>query len=84
MLKVNEMDKYQLTEVMKSVITYLVDPNISIHDVPEKYYKELIDLPTDDDGYVHKYYFTDEAKVLIEVLIDEINRTNYFETRFRQ
>ncbi|QJT71682.1 hypothetical protein [Psychrobacillus phage Spoks] len=81
MMKVNDMDKYQLTEAMKSVIMYLVDPNVT-HDIPEKYYKELIDLPTDEDGYVHKYYFTDEAKVLIEILVDNIKRTNYFESRF--
>lgn len=82
MMKVNDMDKYQLTETMKSVITFLVDPNTVIHDLPEEHYKEIIAIPTDEDGYVHKYYFTDEAKMLIEIIVDMIDRTNYFEKRF--
>ena len=83
MLKVNDMDKYQLTETMKTIIMYLTDPNIVIHDLPKKYYEELINPPTDEDGYVHKFYLTDEAKILIEVFTDNINRTNYIETRFK-
>ena len=82
-MKVNDMDKYQLTETMKSVITYLADPNVSIHDLPEEHYKEIMAIPTDEDGYVHKYYFTDEAKMLIEIIDDMINSTNYIETRFK-
>lgn len=81
-MKVNDMDKYQLTETMKSVIIYLTDPNVSIHDIPKEQYKEIISIPTDEDGYVHKYYFTDESKMLIEIIIDMINSTNYFEKRF--
>lgn len=82
MMKVNDMDKYQLTEAMKSIVTYLADPNTVIRGIPKEYYEELINPPTDEVGYVHKYYFTDEAKFFIELLSEEINRTNYFEKRF--
>jgi len=31
-------------------------------------YKEILNPPTDDDGYVHKFYLSEDTKMLVEVI----------------
>lgn len=67
-MKVNDMNKYQLTERMKELIMIITDPNTSMSSIPEEILEEILNPPTDDDGYVHKFYLKDGTKDLIELL----------------
>lgn len=67
-MKVNDMDKYELTEKMKEVKELLTDPETGLFDVPNKIIEEILNPPTDKDGYVHKYYLDDDTKLMVESL----------------
>lgn len=62
------MDKFQVTERINEVRRIFDDPQADIFDVPFEIYEEIKNPPRDKDGYVHKYYLTDEIKGLIEAL----------------
>lgn len=72
-MKVNEMDKYELTKVMKEVKEYIDRPDVSFFDVPEEYFETILNPPTDKEGYVHKYYLTDDVKLFVESLMRVIS-----------
>lgn len=67
-MKINDMDKYQLTELMKEVKEMITDPETSFFDVSESIIEEILNPPTDKDGYVHKYYLNDNTKLMVESL----------------
>lgn len=67
-MKINDMDKYQLTELMKKVKETITDPEISLFDVPNSVIEEMLNPPTDKDGYVHKYYLNNDTKLMVELL----------------
>lgn len=67
-MKINDMDKYQLTELMKEVKEMITDPETSFFDVSESVIEEILNPPTDKDGYVHKYYLNDNTKLMVESL----------------
>jgi len=69
-MKVNGMDKYQLTELMNKVKEYITRPDVSFFDVPREDFEAILNPPTDKDGYVHKYYLTDSTKMLVELISD--------------
>lgn len=71
MIKVNDMDKYQVTERMKMLKRMFEDPDTNISDMDKATYDEIINSPTDKEGFVHKYYLTDQAKFLIETVIEK-------------
>lgn len=62
------MDKYQLTEFMKDLKEALTDPETSLFDVPDSIIEEILNPPTDKDGYVYKYYLMDSTKSIAESL----------------
>lgn len=68
-IKVDEMDKYQLTEAIKKVREIIYHPDTEMHDVTEEMVEEINNPPTDNDGYVHKYYLNEFTKHLIEVCL---------------
>lgn len=70
-MRVNDMDKHQLTEVIKRVKEKLKDPELDLFDVPFDVYEEINNPATDKDGFVHKYYLSEGAKGIIEVFIKE-------------
>lgn len=67
-MKINDMDKYQLTEFMKDLKEALADPETSLFDVPDPIIEEILNPSTDKDGYVHKYYLMDSTKSIAESL----------------
>lgn len=67
-MKVNDMDKYELTGRYKELMMIVMDPEISKPNIPEDLLKEILNPPTDDDGYVHHFYLKEETKSLIELL----------------
>ena len=67
-MKVNDMDKYQLTKLMKEIKEVITDPETSLFDVPRSLIEEILNPPTDKDGYVHKYYLNDDTKLMVESL----------------
>lgn len=67
-MKINDMNKYQLTELMKDLKEVILHPETSIYDVPRDVIEEIINPETDKDGYVHKYFLTDDTKLMIESL----------------
>lgn len=72
-MKVNDMDKYQVTEKMKKLKKRMNDPATRIIDLPIEVYDQVNNPVTDKDGYIHKYYLTDEVKSLIE-MFSSINK----------
>lgn len=74
-MKVNEMDKYELTESIKRAKKILNDPQTDFHicccngDDTLKILDEINNPVTDKDGFVHKYYLSDGAKSIIEFLL---------------
>lgn len=72
---VNEMEKYELTNFMKEVKEYISRPggvyfsHLTIDD-----FKEILNPPTDDDGYVHKYYLSENTKIIVELISDLIKK----------
>jgi len=73
-MKVYDMDKYQLTEQMKKLKEYVIDPNTSIHGLTEEHYEEILNPPTDKDGYIHKFYLTDSTKIFLDIFADKISK----------
>lgn len=71
-MKVNTMDKYQLTELMKEVKEYITKSGVYFSHLTKDDFEEILNPPTDKDGYVHKYYLTDSTKILIEIVSDVI------------
>lgn len=67
-MKIDDMDKYQLTEFIKDLKEVILDPETAIYDVPRDIIEEIINPETDKDGYVHKYYLTDDTKLIAESL----------------
>ena len=67
-MKINDMDKYQLTKLMKEVKDLITDPETTLFDVPMEIIEDILDPPTDKEGYVHKYYLTDDTKLMVESL----------------
>lgn len=73
-LKVNDMNKYELTEAINKAKEILSNPETNFHfcgpgseDILQAI--EEIDNPvTDKEGYVHKFYLKEETKSLIEIL----------------
>lgn len=70
-MKVNEMDKYHVTERVKMLKRILEDPNTQISHFPMDVYVEVKNPVTDKDGFVHKYYLSDKTKDFIEMLIEK-------------
>lgn len=74
-MKVDDMNKYELTEAISKVKDMLNDPDIDLHFRSEDrdYFlevaEEINNPPTDKDGYVHKYYLKDGTKSIIEVFL---------------
>ena len=62
------MDKHKLTELMKELKEYIKNPELCLFDVPSELIETILNPPTDKEGYVHKYYFTDSEKAFIESL----------------
>lgn len=69
-LKVNDMDKYQVTERMKMLKRRLNDPKAAFHNIPVEIYEEVNNPVTDSEGFIHKYYLSDDVKSLIELIIE--------------
>ncbi len=67
-MKVNEMDKYELTERMKELIIIVMEQKVSMSTIPKDILEEILNPPTDDDGYVHKFYLKEGTKFFIELL----------------
>jgi len=73
-MKVNDMDKYELTEAINKAKEILANPKTNFHycgsgsDIILQAVEEINNPPTDDDGYVHKFYLQEGTKSLIEVL----------------
>lgn len=69
------MDKYELTEAINKVKEFLSNPERNFHfNGPDR--NEVLEIldeinnpPTDDDGYVHKFYLKEETKSMIEVFL---------------
>lgn len=72
-LKINDMDKYQLTEKIGKLKEHLTNPKVGYFGVPEEIIKEILDPPTDSEGYVHKYYLKESTKSFIEVISEFVN-----------
>lgn len=62
------MDKYQLTELMGDVKKFITHPETSLFDVSADIIEEILNPPTDKEGYVHKYYLNDSTKIMVESL----------------
>ncbi|MGE7951649.1 hypothetical protein [Lysinibacillus xylanilyticus] len=73
-MKVNTMDKYQLTKLMKEVKEYITRPDVYFSHLRKEDIKEILNPPTDKDGYVHKYYLTESTKMLIEIISDVLKK----------
>lgn len=67
-MKVNDMDKYELTGRMKELMIMVMTQDISVPRIPKDILEEILNPPMDDDGYVHKFYLKEETKFFIEVL----------------
>lgn len=76
-MKVNTMDKYQLTELMKEVKEYITRPDVYFSHLRKEDIEEILNPPTDKDGYVHKYYLTDSTKTLIEFISTVIEKKSH-------
>ena len=79
-MKVNDMDKYELTEAINKAKEILSNPKTDFHfcgtgsDIILQAVEEINNPPTDGDGYVHKFYLKEETKSLVEVLADDRNK----------
>ncbi|MEK4715355.1 hypothetical protein MKX62_21540 [Sporosarcina sp. FSL K6-5500] len=62
------MDKYVLTGRVKELMMIVMDPELSMPNIPEDVLEEILNPPTDDDGYVHQFYLKEETKFFIELL----------------
>lgn len=72
---VNEMDKYELTNFMKEVKEYISKPGgVYFSHLTKDDFKEILKPPTDADGYVHKYYLSENTKILVELISDLIRK----------
>lgn len=67
-MKVNDMDKYELTGRMKELMMIVMSGQVPRRFFPEDILEEILNPPTDDDGYVHKYYLKEGTKNFIEFL----------------
>lgn len=74
-MKINNMDKYEVTKAVKKAKDVLFDPATEFHfcgpnsDEVLEMVEEIKNPVTDKDGYVHKYYLSEDAKSFIETLI---------------
>lgn len=72
---VSEMDKYELTNFMKEVKEYICRPGgVYFSHLTKDDFNEILNPPKDDDGYVHKYFLSENAKILVELISDLIKR----------
>lgn len=67
-MKVNDMDKYELTGRMKELMMIIFEGKTHTSKIPKDILEEILNPPTDQDGYVHKFYLKDETKLFIELL----------------
>lgn len=67
-MKVNDMNKYELTGRMKELMIMVMKQEISVSRIPKDILEEILNPPTDDDGYVHKFYLKEGIKFFIELL----------------
>lgn len=73
-MKVNDMNKYELTEAINKAKEILSNPETNFHfcgpdrDEVLELLEEINNPPTDDDGYVHKFYLKEDTKDLIEII----------------
>lgn len=67
------MDKYEVTRCIQKAKDWLNDPSSTVFDFPFEIYKEIMEMPTDKDGYVPIYYLSDELKTTIKVLFKDTN-----------
>lgn len=70
-MKINDMDKYQVTKAIEWMKKILSDPELQLFDFPRDVYEEIMNPVTDKDGYVHKYYLSDVAKDIIELFLEK-------------
>lgn len=74
-MRINDMDKYELTESIKKAREIINDPDTNFHFRSKdrnqvlEIVEEINNPPTDKDGYVHKHYLKDGTKDFIEILL---------------
>lgn len=71
---VNDMDKFELTRFMKEVKEYITRPDVSFSHLTKDDFEEILNPPTDKDGYVHKFYLSEDTKMLVEVISTAIKK----------
>ncbi|UUV23852.1 MULTISPECIES: hypothetical protein [Lysinibacillus] len=71
---VNQMDKYELTNFMKEVKEYITKQGVYFSHLTKDDFEEILNPPTDKDGYVQKYYLSESTKVLVEMVSELIRR----------
>lgn len=55
-MKIDNMNKYQVTESIKKAKEIITNPNTDLFDVDTEIINEIMNPPVDKDGYTHKYY----------------------------
>lgn len=70
-MKINDMDKFELTKNIKKAKEIIQNPNIGIFDLDKEIANEIINPERDQDGYVHKYYLKEETKEVIKILLEK-------------
>lgn len=81
-VKVNDMDKYQVTEAIEKAREIMRDPEREFHIHPSNYdemleiIKEIENPYRDKDGFVHKHYLREETKGIIEYFISRESKAS--------
>jgi len=76
-MKVNKMDKYELTNFMKEVKEYISRPGVYFSHLGKEDFQEILNPPTDKEGYVRKYYLSENTKMLVELISTLIKKNSH-------
>lgn len=74
---VNKMDKFELTNFMKEVKEYITRSDVYFSHLTKDDFEEILNPPTDKDGYVHKYYLSEDTKMLVELISTVIKKKSH-------
>ncbi|KZR58348.1 hypothetical protein [Pseudobacillus badius] len=66
-----QFNKYEITEMLEKLRRIFKDPETSIFDMSENLYEEVLNTPTDKEGYTPVYYLSESLKSLLEILKQE-------------
>lgn len=71
---IDNLNKFEIAKKLEELKVTLHDPEVAVFDFPESLYDEIMNMPTDKDGGVPKYYLSDDLKCIMRIVDDMENR----------